>query len=77
VAVAKEAIKRNNGARGLRAILEQAMLEVMYELPAKNDIKKCIVTKNVILKGERPVMVLSEEAGQAKSAGSANKAESA
>jgi ATP-dependent Clp protease ATP-binding subunit ClpX len=74
-AVAQEAIKRNTGARGLRAILEQAMLEVMYELPAKTDIKKCIVTKNVILKGERPVMVLSEGT-EAKAIGS-DKAESA
>jgi ATP-dependent Clp protease ATP-binding subunit ClpX len=59
-AVAKEAIKRNTGARGLRAILEQAMLEVMYDLPAKNNVKKCIVTKNVILRSERPVMVYGE-----------------
>jgi len=59
-AVAKEAIKRNTGARGLRAILEQAMLEVMYELPGKGNIKKCIVTKNVILKSERPVLVLAD-----------------
>lgn len=59
-AVAKEAIKRNTGARGLRAILEQSMLEVMYELPAKSNVKKCIVTKNVVLKGERPVMLLAD-----------------
>jgi ATP-dependent Clp protease ATP-binding subunit ClpX len=59
-AVAQEAIKRNTGARGLRAILEQAMLEVMYELPAKSEIKKCVVTKNSILKGERPVLLLSD-----------------
>ncbi len=59
-AVAKEAIKRNTGARGLRAILEQAMLEVMYELPAKTDVKKCIITKNSVLKGERPVLVLTD-----------------
>jgi ATP-dependent Clp protease ATP-binding subunit ClpX len=59
-AVAKEAIKRNTGARGLRAILEQSMLEVMYDLPAKNDVKKCIVTKNVVLKGERPIMMLAD-----------------
>src|SRR5580704_8907076 len=70
-AVAKEAIKRNTGARGLRAILEQAMLEVMYELPAKSNVKKCIVTKNTILKGERPVLVLADgtELTQAKEAG--------
>jgi len=60
VAVAKEAIKRNTGARGLRAILEQAMLEVMYELPAKQNVKKCIVTKNTILKAERPVIVFAD-----------------
>src|SRR6185437_11268706 len=59
-AVAKEAIKRATGARGLRAILEQAMLEVMYELPAKAEIKKCVITKNVITQGERPVLVLAD-----------------
>src|SRR3954465_1956619 len=58
-AVAKEAIKRATGARGLRAILEQCMLEVMYELPAKTDVKKCIVTKNTVIKGERPIMVMN------------------
>jgi len=75
-AVAKEAIKRNTGARGLRAILEQAMMEVMYELPAKSNVKKCIVTKNVVLKGERPVMLLADgtELGREPPA---NKAESA
>ncbi len=52
--VAKEAIKRNTGARGLRAILEQAMLEVMYELPTRASVKKCVVTKESILQGERP-----------------------
>ncbi len=75
-AVAKEAIKRNTGARGLRAILEQAMLEVMYDLPAKTNIKKCIVTKNTILKGERPVMVMADGTEESKKAGS-DKAESA
>jgi ATP-dependent Clp protease ATP-binding subunit ClpX len=73
-AVAKEAIKRNTGARGLRAILEQAMLEVMYELPAQSDIKKCIVTKNTIMKGERPVMVYAEGTDPAKAAEAATAA---
>ncbi|MCM2276546.1 MAG: ATP-dependent Clp protease ATP-binding subunit ClpX [Oligoflexia bacterium] len=78
-AVAKEAIKRNTGARGLRAILEQAMLEVMYELPAKPNVKKCIVTKSVILKGERPVMLMADgtEAAAKTAAATAEKAESA
>ena len=56
-AVAKEAIKRNTGARGLRAILEDIMLEVMYEIPSRNDITKCMITKEVIAKKEEPIMV--------------------
>jgi ATP-dependent Clp protease ATP-binding subunit ClpX len=76
-AIAKEAIKRNTGARGLRAILEQCMLEVMYELPARTNVKKCIVTKNVITKSERPVMVLSDGSETAKSETDGSSAESA
>jgi ATP-dependent Clp protease ATP-binding subunit ClpX len=77
-AIAKEAIKRNTGARGLRAILEQSMLEVMYDLPEKNNVKKCVVTKNVVLKGARPIMVLADgtELAQSSDLG-AVKAESA
>lgn len=60
VEIAKEAIKRKTGARGLRAILEQSMLEVMYELPSRKDVKKCVVTKNVIAKSERPVLVVTD-----------------
>jgi ATP-dependent Clp protease ATP-binding subunit ClpX len=56
-AVAKEAIKRNTGARGLRAILEDILLEVMYEIPSRNDITKCMITKDVIAKKEEPIMV--------------------
>ena len=74
-AIAKEAIKRNTGARGLRAILEQSMLEVMYELPANPNVKKCIVTKNTILKQERPLLVTADGTEQKKAA--PGKAESA
>ena len=59
-AIAREAIKRNTGARGLRAILEQSMLEVMYELPAMSEVKKCVVTVGSITRGERPRMVLAD-----------------
>ncbi len=78
-AIAQEAIKRNTGARGLRAILEQSMLEVMYELPAKSAVKKCIVTKNTVLKGERPMMLLDDGTDVSKQVdgASASKAESA
>ncbi len=58
--IAKEAIKRATGARGLRAIMEQTMLEVMYDLPAQTDVKKCIVTKNMITNGERPILLLAD-----------------
>lgn len=82
VAVAKEAIKRNTGARGLRAILEHAMLEVMYELPTRGNVKKCVVTKNSITKGERPIFVLTDgthtqEAGVPMAPMVGNSAESA
>jgi len=60
-AIAKEALKRGTGARGLRGIIEQSMLEMMYELPNKSNIKKCIITKNVITKAERPVLVFSDD----------------
>jgi ATP-dependent Clp protease ATP-binding subunit ClpX len=56
-AVAKEAIKRNTGARGLRAILEDIMLDVMYDIPSRTDIDKCIVTEEVISKKEKPIIV--------------------
>ena len=58
--IAQEATKRNTGARGLRAILEQIMLDVMYEIPSRDDISKCIITKDTILKREKPLMVTAE-----------------
>lgn len=58
--IAKEAIKRQTGARGLRSIIEQTMLEVMYDIPASSDVKKCIVTKASVTRGGRPVLVLSD-----------------
>jgi ATP-dependent Clp protease ATP-binding subunit ClpX len=61
VAIAQQAIKRNTGARGLRAIIEQTMLDVMYDLPGDTTIKKCIVTKDTIEKGEKPVLVHGEK----------------
>jgi ATP-dependent Clp protease ATP-binding subunit ClpX len=56
-AIAKEAIKRNTGARGLRAILEQSMLDVMYDLPNDATVKKVILTKDSITKGEKPLIM--------------------
>lgn len=47
-AIAREAIKRNTGARGLRAIIESIMLEVMYEVPSRDDITSCVITEKVV-----------------------------
>ena len=56
-AIAEEAMQRNTGARGLRAIIEDIMLEVMYEVPSRLDITKVVVTRDVILKKEKPLLV--------------------
>lgn len=57
LAVAKQAIERKAGARGLRAILESIMLEVMYEVPSEPDIKEVIVSEDTVTKGEKPLIV--------------------
>jgi ATP-dependent Clp protease ATP-binding subunit ClpX len=56
-AVAREAMKRGTGARGLRAVLEEVMLEVMYELPSIQGLKECIITREVIVNKERPILI--------------------
>ncbi|MBE7043835.1 MAG: ATP-dependent protease ATP-binding subunit ClpX, partial [Ruminococcaceae bacterium] len=53
-AVAKKAIERNTGARGLRAIIEEVMTDVMFEIPSDPTIEKCVVTKECVEHGERP-----------------------
>jgi len=57
LAVAKQAIERKAGARGLRAILESIMLDVMYDVPSEPDIKEVIVSEDTVAKGERPLVV--------------------
>jgi len=59
-AVAKMAIDRKTGARGLRSILESIMLDVMYEIPSRQDIDKCIITRETVEKKILPTLVLSE-----------------
>src|SRR5213594_334265 len=56
-AVAREAMKRGTGARGLRAILEEVMLEIMYDLPSIQGLKECVITREVILSHEQPILV--------------------
>lgn len=55
--IAREAMKRNTGARGLRAIIEDIMLDVMYEVPSRDDITRCTITKEVVNKKEQPILL--------------------
>jgi len=60
-AIAEEAMKRSAGARGLRAIIESIMRDVMYEVPSRADVKQCIVTEEVIREHKPPTLVLEEQ----------------
>jgi len=64
-AIAREAIKRKTGARGLRAILEDVMLDIMYEVPSKTNIKECVITEDVVNKKEQPILTYEERAESA------------
>jgi ATP-dependent Clp protease ATP-binding subunit ClpX len=64
-AIAKEALRRKTGARGLRAILEDIMLDVMYEIPSKKNVKECFITADVIKKKEKPILTYEEQAESA------------
>jgi ATP-dependent Clp protease ATP-binding subunit ClpX len=60
-AVAREALKRNAGARGLRAIMEKSMLDIMYDVPSQADIREVVVSEEVIASGEKPLIVYEKE----------------
>ncbi|MEJ2032233.1 MAG: ATP-dependent Clp protease ATP-binding subunit ClpX [Deltaproteobacteria bacterium] len=60
-AIAQEAIKRKSGARGLRSVMEEAMLDIMYELPSKSNVKECVISEQVILNGDYPVILYENE----------------
>ena len=55
-AVAQKSLERKTGARGLRSIMEKAMMDVMYRIPSDDTIAKCIVTKETIENGEAPLL---------------------
>ncbi|UNC90892.1 ATP-dependent Clp protease ATP-binding subunit ClpX [Candidatus Contubernalis alkaliaceticus] len=59
--IAEEAIKRNTGARGLRAIIEKALLNIMYDMPTRGDVSKCIITREVIQNNEDPILVTVDQ----------------
>lgn len=59
-AIAKEALRRNTGARGLRSIIERIMLDVMFDVPSRDDVEKCVVTDSCVKDGAEPDLVLKE-----------------
>src|SRR5205807_4877135 len=59
--IADRALERETGARGLRSIIEGALLDVMFELPSRRDVSKCVITKETISKGLKPTLVTSAE----------------
>jgi ATP-dependent Clp protease ATP-binding subunit ClpX len=70
-AVANKALERETGARGLRSIIEEVLLDVMFDLPSRRDVQKCVVTKETIDRGINPTLVTvppDEQAEEAKSA---------
>ena len=59
-AIAKEAVKRKSGARGLRAILETCMLDIMYNIPSVENVKECIISEDVVLHKEDPILLYEQ-----------------
>ena len=62
VAIARKALERKSGARGLRSVLENAMLDVMYDLPSKKDVQECVISEQVITNGDYPVILYQKSA---------------
>jgi ATP-dependent Clp protease ATP-binding subunit ClpX len=65
VAIAKEAMKRKSGARGLRSIMETCMLDIMYELPSITNVKECVIGEDVVLNKEDPILLYEQTKKQA------------
>jgi len=56
-AIAKLSVERKSGARGLRSILENTMLDIMYDLPSRNDVRECVITEDVVMNKEKPILI--------------------
>jgi ATP-dependent Clp protease ATP-binding subunit ClpX len=65
LSIAKEAMKRKSGARGLRAIMEGCLLEIMYNIPSLEDVKECVVSEDVVLNDEDPILLYEQTKKQA------------
>ncbi|MBU1054314.1 MAG: ATP-dependent Clp protease ATP-binding subunit ClpX [Proteobacteria bacterium] len=64
-AIAKEAQKRKSGARGLRAVLESSLLDIMYEIPSAKNVKECVISEDVINNKEEPILLFEQSKKQA------------
>ncbi|MFN3480449.1 MAG: ATP-dependent Clp protease ATP-binding subunit ClpX [Thermodesulfovibrionales bacterium] len=64
-AIARRAVQRKTGARGLRAILEEVMLDVMYEIPSEKGISECLINEDTVVKKERPILIYKKQAESA------------
>ena len=60
-AIAKLAVERKSGARGLRSILENVMLDIMYEIPSRRDVQECVITEEVVLNGAEPILLFEQK----------------
>ncbi len=58
--IVKKAMERKTGARALRSIVEEFMLDIMYDLPNKKDVDKCIITKDAVEKNSEPIFIKSD-----------------
>jgi ATP-dependent Clp protease ATP-binding subunit ClpX len=61
-AIARKAVQRKTGARGLRSILEEIMLDVMYEIPSQKGIRDCLITEDTVQKSEKPILIYEKQA---------------
>ncbi|MDH3358642.1 MAG: ATP-dependent Clp protease ATP-binding subunit ClpX [Desulfobacteraceae bacterium] len=59
-AIAEEAMKRKSGARGLRAIMEKCMIDVMYEIPSMENVKECVIGEDTVLNQEDPILLFEQ-----------------
>jgi ATP-dependent Clp protease ATP-binding subunit ClpX len=64
-AIAAEALRRKSGARGLRAVLEKCMLDIMYDIPSIDNVKECVIGEDVILHQEEPILLYEQAKKQA------------
>jgi ATP-dependent Clp protease ATP-binding subunit ClpX len=65
-AIAKEALTRKSGARGLRAILESCMIDIMYEIPSMENVKECVIGEDTVINKEDPILLFEQPKKQAQ-----------